>query len=92
MFTAATGRVGTNALAADWYLALHAAPSKALIEAALAWRMAAPSDHHEVAELLRKEILPLYVYYIEDHIARLTALGKVDLARAFTSWRARLEA
>jgi hypothetical protein len=92
MFTAATGRVGTNALAAEWYLDRHAAPSKRLVGAALGWRMAAPGDQDEVADLLRKDIVPLYVYYIEDHIARLNGLGKVELARAFMDWRARLEA
>ena len=92
VFTAATGRVGTNAVAAEWYLARHAAPSKRLVGAALAWRMAEPSDHDEVADLLRQDMVPLYLYYIDDHIARLNALGKVELARAFMEWRARLKA
>jgi hypothetical protein len=92
VFTAATGRVGTNALAAEWYLARDAAPSKRLVGAALGWRMAAPGDQDEVADLLRKDMVPLYVYYIEDHVARLNGLGRVELARAFMDWRARLEA
>jgi hypothetical protein len=92
VFSAATGRVGTNALAAEWYLARDAAPSKRLVGAALAWRMAEPNDHDEVADLLHKGIVPLYVYYIDDHITRLNGLGKVELARAFMEWRARLEA
>jgi len=54
--------------------------------------MAEPSDHDEVADLLRQDMVPLYLYYIDDHIARLNALGKVDLARAFMDWRARLKA
>jgi len=90
LFTAATGRVGTNAVAAEWYLARHAAPSRGLVGAALAWRMAEPSDRDEVADLLRQDMVPLYVYYIDDHIARLKSLGKAELARAFTEWRARL--
>ncbi len=92
MFTAATGRVGTNALAAEWYLARDAAPSKGLVGAALAWRNVEPKDHDEVAGLLHKDMVPLYVYYIDDHITRLNGLGMVELARAFTEWRARLEA
>jgi len=92
VFTAATGSVGTNAVAAEWYLARHAAPSKRLVGAALARRMAEPSDHDELADLLRQDMVPLYLYYIDDHIARLNALGKVELARAFMDWRARLKA
>jgi predicted nucleotidyltransferase len=92
MFTAATGRVGTNAQAAEWYLTRNAAPSKRLVRAALGWRMGEPIDDDEVADLLRKDMVPLYVYYIDDHIARLDGLGKVELARAFVDWRARLEA
>jgi len=92
MFTAATGRVGTNALAVEWYLTRNAAPSKRLVRAALAWRTAEPIDDDEVADLLRKGMVNLYLYYIDDHVARLNGLGKVELARAFMEWRARLEA
>lgn len=90
VFTAATGRVGTNTESVEWYLALDAAPSKRLVEAGLAWRTAEPTDQQKVADLLRENMLPLYLYFIDDHVARLEALGKIELARAFREWRARL--
>jgi hypothetical protein len=92
MFTAATGRVGTNDVSVEWYLARDESPSKRLVAAGLAWRTAEPSDHREVADLLRNDMVPLYLHYIDDHIARLNSLGKVELARTFRKWRARLEA
>jgi hypothetical protein len=91
MFTAATGRVGTNDLSVEWYLARDESPSKRLVAAGLAWRTAEPSDHREAADLLRNDMVPLYLHYIDDHIARLNSLGKVELARTFRKWRARLE-
>ena len=35
-------------------------------------------------------MIPLYLHYIDDHIARLTGLGRTDLADAFGSQRRRL--
>jgi hypothetical protein len=35
-------------------------------------------------------MVPLYLHYIDDHITRLDALGRLDLARAFERWRTRL--
>jgi hypothetical protein len=42
------------------------------------------------SELLRMEMLPLYLYYIEDHIERPGSIGKTELASAFHEWRERL--
>jgi hypothetical protein len=91
LFTAETGRVGTNALAAEHYLASGSAPAAALVTAALAWRREWPADQ-EATELLSRELTPLYVQYLEDHIARLQAVGCGRLADRFRSWRARLVA
>ena len=38
-------------------------------------------------ELLRRELMPLYLYYLDDHIARLTELKEPALATAFVRWR-----
>jgi hypothetical protein len=86
LFTAATGRVGTNQAAADHYLADGRAPGARLVAAALTWRTAPPAEGREAAELLGREIIPLYLHYIDDHIARLAALGQLDLAGAFEKW------
>jgi hypothetical protein len=83
--------VGTNALAAEHYLASGSAPAAALVTAALAWRREWPAGQ-EATELLSRELTPLYVQYLEDHIARLQAAGGWRLADRFRRWRARLVA
>jgi hypothetical protein len=87
LFTAETGRVGTNAAAVAHYVASDAVPSTPLVANALAWRSAPPNDDSVVAELLREQMVPLYLHYIDDHITRLGSLGQVALARAFEQWR-----
>ena len=90
LYTAATGRVGTNDAAAAHYLGDDRAPSRTLVAAALAWRTAAPTDGAAAAALLREQLLPLYLHYIADHIARLDSLGENELADGFKEWRDRL--
>jgi predicted nucleotidyltransferase len=90
LYTAATGRVGTNDAAAAWYLNDRQAPSSRLVAAALEWRTIAPADEANAALLLREHIVPLYLRYIDDYSARLDGLGEVELARAFQEWRDRL--
>jgi hypothetical protein len=89
LFTAQTGQVGTNTLAARHYLASPDAPATSLVAAALAWRLEPPADG-EAAALLGRELIPLFVHYIDDHIARLRAVGQHRLANRFHRWRTRL--
>src|SRR5581483_8461490 len=81
LYTAATGRVGTNDAAVAHHLAA----------AAHRWRTDPPEDQ-EALDLLGRELVPLYRYYLDDHIARLTELKELDLAAAFVRWRERLGA
>jgi hypothetical protein len=90
LFTAATGRVGTNHAAVEHYLARPEAAAPRLAAAALAWRTVPPADASAATELLRQELLPLYLEYLDDHTARLAGAGRPDLAAAFTAWRGRL--
>jgi hypothetical protein len=90
MYTAATGRVGTNGDAVAHYLDRRQTPSPRLVEAALAWRTDPPSDRAAVVELLGAELVPLYLEYIDDHTKRLQAMGRDDLAAAFEEWRKQL--
>ncbi len=90
LFTAQTGRVGTNDLAAGHYLAGAHAPAAELVTAALAWRREPPSDDEAAAVLVGRELIPLYVQYIDDHIPRLLAVNRHRLAGRFRRWRARL--
>jgi hypothetical protein len=89
LFTAETGQVGTNTLAAQHYLASADAPAATLVTAALAWRLEPPADD-EATALLSRELIPLYVHYIDDHIARLLAVNHRQLAGSFQRWRTRL--
>ena len=91
LFTAQTGQVGTNSLAARHYLASPDAPATALVTAALAWRLEPPAND-EAPVLLSRELIPLYLHYVDDHIARLSAVSQRRLADSFRRWRARLVA
>ncbi len=90
LYTAATGRVGTNQAAAAWYRGYGQAPGTELVAAAVAWRTAPPQDQVLASGLLREHLLPLYLYYIDDHIERLVPIGETRLAAGFREWRARL--
>jgi hypothetical protein len=89
MYTATTGSVGTNHAAVARYLEDSNAPAKSLVAAGLRWREA-PPDHAGAVELLRAELVPLYLHYIADHIDRLRSVGEIELAAAFDEWRDRL--
>jgi len=90
LFTAATGDVGTNDAAAAWYLADPEAPAAMLVAAALSWRTGALDDDEAATELLREQLVPLYMHYIDDNIRRLDAVGRAELVHAFEEWRRRL--
>jgi predicted nucleotidyltransferase len=90
LYTAATARVGTNDAAVERYLDDREAPSRALVAAARAWRTGAAFGALDATALLGRELVPLYLHYIEDHIARLAALDRADLVDSFSDWRARL--
>jgi len=91
LYTAATGRVGTNEAAVAHHLDQPDARARELVAAAFRWRRQPPADPAAAAELLRRELVPLYLHYLDDHIARLTDLKESDLASAFVRWRQRLE-
>ena len=87
LYTAATGQAGLTALAVEHYLATQGAPAAALVAAALAWRTHPPADATAAAALAERELIPLYVYYIDDHVPRLLAAGQHELADRFRQWR-----
>jgi hypothetical protein len=89
LFTAQTGQVGTNTLAARHFLASPDAPATSLVAAALAWRLEPPAGG-EATALLSRELIPLYLHYVDDHIARLRAVGQHRLADRFQRWRTSL--
>jgi len=89
LFTAETGQVGTNSIAVERYLANARGPAAKLVSAASGWRLEPPAGD-EAAALLGRELIPLYVHYIDDHIARLRDISNHRLADSFHRWRTRL--
>lgn len=90
LYTAATGKVGTNHEAVTHYLDRRGVCSAPLVAAALGWRTDPASDRTIVIELLREQLVPLYLEFVDDHIGRLLELGRDDLAIAFGDWRRQL--
>ncbi len=82
-------RVKAASRAAEYYLDGANPPAAALVTAALAWRLEPPSAG-EATALLSRELIPLYIQYLDDHIARLRAIDRHELAGRFQRWRARL--
>ncbi len=90
LFTADTGREGTNDAAVAHYREQHDGPASALVGAAFDWRRSEPGP--DAAGLLAAGFTPLYRDYLGDHIPRLTAVGADDLAARFGDWLGRLPA
>jgi hypothetical protein len=86
LYTAETGRVGTNEHAAAHYLRAGRPPAARLVAEALVWRTNSP-DPAAAEALLGRELVPLYLHYIDDHAVRLAALDRADLVEAFGQWR-----
>ena len=57
--------------------------------AAFDWRTNPPSAEDALA-MLTDDFVPLYVFYLTDHICRLESVGESELAGAFSDWRSRL--
>ncbi|KPI14789.1 hypothetical protein OV450_8251 [Actinobacteria bacterium OV450] len=91
LYTAKTGHVGTNDFSANHYLTDDRAPGRDLVAAALVWRTSEEFDKAAARDLLARQIVPLYLYYIDDHITRLEALGQDRLATWFRHWRERIQ-
>jgi hypothetical protein len=89
LFTAETGREGTNDAAVQHYSTLKGTPGTALVRAAFDWRTNPPS-RQDAVRLLTDDLVPLYVYYLTDHIRRLESVDESELAGAFSDWRSRL--
>src|SRR5262249_60334425 len=75
LYTAATGRIGTNDAAAAYYLDDVKAVSRELVAAALAWRGSPPDGEVHATATLRDQVGPLYLHYVAAHITRLASLG-----------------
>ncbi|HEU0192221.1 MAG TPA: hypothetical protein VFR17_13280 [Mycobacterium sp.] len=91
LFTADTGREGTNEAAAQHYAQQYRGPDAELVAAAFDWRTNPPSAEH-ARPLLTAGFVPLYANYLTEHIGRLQSTGEPVLADRFSEWLARLRA
>ncbi len=88
LFTADTGREGTNDAAVQHYSETHRGPAADLVSAAFDWRTNPPGA--DATALLDNGFVPLYRDYLDDQIERLAAVGESELADRFRDWRSRL--
>jgi hypothetical protein len=96
LYTAATGQVGTNDSATDRYLDDREAPSKELVATARAWRTRTGFNEACAHDLLRRQLVALYIYYVDDHIVgskrSLATTSPTCSETGATGWSADLEA
>jgi hypothetical protein len=88
LFTADTGREGTNDAAVQHYSSQNG-PAAELVRAAFDWRTNPPHDQQATA-LLNDGFVALYRHYLDDHVDRLHSVGESQLAERFGQWRSRL--
>lgn len=90
LFTADTGREGTNDAAVQHYSARHRGPAADLVAAAFGWRSDGPGE--DAAALLRAGFVPLYDDFLTDYAGRLNALAQPEPAQRLRTWQSRLPA
>jgi len=88
LFTAATGEIGRNEAAIDWYVA-HGTTARPLVERAGAWRDG-HVDREEAVELVRAHLVPLHLELVDVHAVLMDELDEPDLAAQLRTWGDRL--
>lgn len=91
VFTARTGRVGTNDDAVEHFVKTESGPAAELARRAYEWRgVPYESGDPSVLDAARRGLLPLYRLFVEDYAPRLDACGEGELAGGMREWRRRL--
>ena len=88
LYTAATGEIGRNDAAVEWY-AQSEGPAQELVAAAGRWRTE-PLDVGEAEQLVGQQILGLYEHFLVEHIATMERLGEPGLATHLQAWQTQL--
>lgn len=92
VFTARSGRVGTNDAAVEYFCGAESGPAALLARHACQWRgMPYAQGDRQVDDVVRSGLLPLYRLFVEDYAPRLDACFDAALAAGFREWRSRLE-
>ncbi|WP_152627724.1 hypothetical protein [Streptacidiphilus neutrinimicus] len=89
LYTGANGEPGSTDDAIDLHLAGFSPVAAELVRAATRARHGRPAPAEQLTELLRADLVPLYLFYIDRCLPRL-APADSDLAQGLTQWRARL--
>jgi len=88
LYTAATGDIGRNDAAVEWY-AQSEGPAQELVAAAGRWRTE-PLDVSNAEQLVGQQILALYEHFLVEHIATMERLGEPGLATHLQAWQTQL--
>lgn len=88
LFTADTGREGTNDAAVQHYSMNYRGPAADLVTAAFGWRTSDPGA--DAAALLRDGFVSLYDGFLTGYAERLDSLREPELAGRLRAWRSRL--
>ncbi|MBF9070173.1 hypothetical protein [Streptacidiphilus fuscans] len=89
LYTAATADIGSTDDAVERHLAQPAPVAADLVRAAMRARQGQPDSAEQLTELLRVELIPLYLAYIDGCLPALTPADG-ELAQGLTDWRTRL--
>ncbi|MEY9846744.1 hypothetical protein [Streptacidiphilus sp. MAP5-3] len=89
LYTVATADLGSTDDAIRHHLAQPAPVAAELVRAATRARHGEPDSGERLTELLRAELIPLYLCYIDSCLPRLAPEDR-DLAEGLTDWRTRL--
>ena len=89
LYTLGTGRADGNEPAVRWYAAQPMVAAASLATAALDWRNRG-LDPERAMELLRRELLPLYLELTSRYAQALTSMDFGLLVRGLLDWNERL--
>ncbi|TDT98050.1 hypothetical protein EDD99_6262 [Streptomyces sp. 846.5] len=89
LYTAAHAVPGSTDDAIQYHLGQSPPAAAELVRAATRARHGQPDSAERLTELLHAELIPLYLYYIESCLMRLTPADS-DLVQGLTHWRSQL--
>jgi hypothetical protein len=92
LYTAESGRVGSNEDAADWYLAGRARPSREVVAAAARWRRHGLPTAGDAPELTTAALAGVYREFCRDYARRLAPLGRSETIESLHTFDAELTA
>jgi hypothetical protein len=84
LYTAESGRVGSNEDAADWYLAGRDRPSREVVAAAVRWRRHGLPAAGHAPELTTAALAGVYREFCRDYARRLAPLGCPETIKSLT--------